>query len=88
MNLSPATVEAYLTRAFNRYTLKQTDNAINEIKDLQKKFKKFNFKTHGLRMTALEFFEIQEQLKVSIKFLYDRRAELSAKRFKEFCNGN
>lgn len=88
MNLSPETIEAYLSRAFNRYTLKQTDNAIEEIQDLQKKFKKFNFKTHGLKMTAVDFFRIQNNLKNSLKLLYSRRAEISKKRAKVFLNGN
>lgn len=81
MNLTPAMVEAYLNRAFKRYTLKQTDTALAEIKDLQKKFKKFNFKNHGLKMTAVEFFEIQEKIKVSIKFLNERRLQISKKRY-------
>ena len=80
MNLSSATVEAYLNRAFSRYTLKQVDTALSEIQDLQKKFKKFNFKTHGLKMTAVEFIRIQNSLKSSIKYLYLRRADISKKR--------
>lgn len=80
MNLSPEVIETYLNRAFSKYTLKQVDSALAEIQDLQKKFKKFNFKTHGLRMTAVEFFAIQTQIKNSVKFLNKRRSELVIKR--------
>lgn len=85
MNLSPATIEAYLKRSFNRYTLKQVDKSINEIDEFLKGvFKKFDFKVHGLRMTAVEFFEIKERLKISKKYLYKRRAEISKKRIGGF----
>lgn len=83
MQLSPATVEAYLSRSFNRYTMKQIDKSIGEIEEILKSFKKFDFKVHGLRMTAVEFFEIKERLKISKKYLYKRRAEISKKRVGE-----
>ena len=85
MQLSPATVEAYLKRSFNRYTMKQVDKSIQEIDEfLRGVFKKFDFKVHGLRMTAVEFFEIQERLRISKKYLLKRRAEISKKRIQRF----
>lgn len=81
MTLSPTKAEAILKRNYKRYTMKQVDRAIEEIDDILKNLKTFDFKVHGEKVTAVQFFEIKEKLKLSKRFLFYRRAEISKKKF-------
>ncbi len=87
MNLSGEMIEVYLKREYGKYNLHQVEGALIEIKDIQKKFLKFEFKNKS-NMTALEFFEIQRKLKDSLKILTARKKEILKKRSKKFAAEN
>lgn len=73
MKLTATQVEVLVGKNIQKYSLAQVEATLSEVQETLKKFKNFEFKKEGLKMTAMDFFRTQESLKKCQIALKNRR---------------